>query len=471
MELNLAALAKSLQGEGIHLASVPSALRRRHIEICTDSRLFRSGQVFWALSGPNFDGHDFVEASFQKGGIAAVVEKEWFEKEGNPIRVYIPVGNTQHALMDLARSYGERYRIPKIAVTGSNGKTTTKDMIAAVLRRAGKTLSTEGNFNNHIGVPLTVFGLRRTHRYAVIEMGTNHPGEIRVLSEMVRPTLAVVTNIGASHLEHFGTSAAVRDEKLTIVSGFSRTGTLFLNVDDPLLCDYRAGSGCRLITFGIQRGQIKPDSLTLGADGCGRFRIGRVDFRLSVPGLHNVYNALAAIAVGLHLRVPKSEIAQALAAYTGAKHRMQVRRAGSITLLDDCYNANPSSMRAALTTLGSYPAQGRRIAVLGDMLELGPDSERMHSEVGGFLAEMGVDALYTFGTLSRHINQGARDKGFSRQSALHFSDIALMNSELASALKSGDVVLLKGSRGMRLERVYDSLMAKMAGIPQTGGVK
>ena len=259
---------------------------RRQIDIQTDSRGMQAGQVFWALRGPNFDGHKFVEESFTKGGVAAVVEREWYEQnppKGKATRVYVPVGDTQQALMALAKAYAARFRIPKIAVTGSNGKTTTKDMIAAVLRRSGKTLATEGNFNNHIGLPLTLFGLRKTHRFAVLEMGTNHPGEIAPLSEIANPTLAVVTNIGWSHLENFGTKEAIRDEKLTIISGFTRPGTLFLNVDDPLLCDVRPEPRCKVVTFGVHRGQIRPEGLQLGADGCASFRIGRTDFHLTVP--------------------------------------------------------------------------------------------------------------------------------------------------------------------------------------------
>ncbi len=179
-----------------------------------------------------------------------------------------------------------------------------------------------------------------------------------------------------------------------------------------------------------------------------------------MPGLHNVYNALAAVAVALHLRVPKGEAAAALAAFSPPEFRMQLRRLGTILVLDDCYNANPSSLRAALATLAAYQTRGRRIAVLGDMLELGPESEKLHVEIGHYLVEMGVDALYTFGALSRHINQGARDKGFARQQAHHFSDFELMASELAEALRPGDVVLVKASRGMRLERVYESLRAR-----------
>jgi len=456
MELTLRQLASLL---GSQLKGKPDQRSaRRRVEICIDSRAMGPGKVFWALQGEKFDGHDFVGQGFKLGGDAAVVNKEWMDQNGTSAHVYVPVGDTQEALTALARSYAERFRIPKIGVTGSNGKTTTKDMIAAVLRKSGKVLATEGNFNNHVGLPLTLFGLRSQHRYAVLEMGMSNPGEIRRLSETAKPGLAVVTNIGLAHLETMGSREAIRDEKLSIIGGFpGGRGTLFLNVDDPMLCDFRAPSKVRVVTFGIERGQIKPADVKLGADGCATFRIGRTAFRLPVPGLHNVYNALAAIAVGLHLRVPKADIAAALASFAPPKNRMQVRQVHGVTILDDCYNANPTSVRAALATLAAQEVSGRRVAVLGDMLELGKESAKLHAEIGHYLVEMGVNELFTFGDATRHLNQAARGKGLPRRAAHHFSDFDLMMEELTATLEPGDALLVKGSRGMRLERVSDTL--------------
>jgi UDP-N-acetylmuramoyl-tripeptide--D-alanyl-D-alanine ligase len=303
-----------------------------------------------------------------------------------------------------------------------------------------------------------LFGLRSQHRYAVLEMGMNHPGEIRVLSQTAAPTLAVVTNIGFAHLEGMGSREAIRDEKLSIIAGFpGGRGTLFLNADDPYLYGFRAPAKVKVATFGVHRGTVRPDDLRLGPDGCASFRVGRTEFHLPIPGLHNVYNALAAIAVGLHLRVPKSEIAAGLAAFAPPRFRMQTRRVHGVTVLDDCYNANPSSMRAALETLAACQARGRRVAVLGDMLELGGESQRLHEEVGRFLAETGVDELFTFGSHSRHLNQAARAKGLPRRSARHYSDFDLMMADLSASLAPGDVVLVKGSRGVQLERVAEAL--------------
>jgi len=464
MELKLAEMAGMLGSRVVGKARGSKA-----VSLCTDSRALKKGQVFWALKGEKFDGHQFANQAFKSGGYAAVVDESWMQGNAIPVNVYIPVKDTNQALLDLARAYAAKFRIPKVAVTGSNGKTTTKDMIARVLAMVGPTLSTQGNFNNQVGVPLTLFELKSRHRFAVIEMGTNHPGEIAPLSICARPNIAVVTNIGYSHLEHFGSKEKIRDEKLTITAGFGAAkgargadskGTLILNVDDPLLAQVKANSRQKLLTFGIDRGQIRPADLTFNDDGCASFRIGRTRFQLQVPGRHNVYNALAAIAVGVQLRIPKGDIALALKSFVASKNRMQLKKLAGITVLDDCYNANPSSMRSALTTLGGMRAAGRRVAVLGDMLELGPEGEKLHAEMGQYLVEMGVDELFTFGQLSRHINAGAREKGLPRQRAHHFSDFDLMAEELLRHLAPGDALLVKASRGMKLERVFEFLQAK-----------
>lgn len=455
MEISLGEMAKML---GVQIQGKYRSAKA--VKLCTDSRALKRGQIFWALKGENFNGHDFANQAFTQGGYAAVVDEQWLKQNGKPVNVYIPVGDTNGALLHLAREYAAKFRIPKVAVTGSNGKTTTKDMISQVLAKVGPTLATQGNFNNQVGVPLTLFELKSSHRYAVIEMGTNHPGEIAPLSEATRPSISVITNIGYSHLEHFGSKEKVREEKLTITAGIQSKGVLVLNVDDPLLAQIRATTRYKLVTFGIDRGQIRPSDLTFNADGCASFKIGRTLFTLQVPGRHNVYNALAAIAVGTQLRIPKALIAEALFGFTASKNRMQVKKLAGLTVMDDCYNANPSSMRSALATLGSYQAPGRRIALIGDMLELGNEGPKLHQEIGHYLVEMGVDELFTFGNLSRHINSAARSKGLPRNRAHHFSDFDLMSAELLRYLMPGDVLLVKGSRGMKLERIYEFLKEK-----------
>lgn len=452
MELSLGDLAKLL---GVTVQGKYRAGKK--VSLCTDSRNLKRGQIFWALKGENFNGHVFANEVFKQGGYAAVVDEKWLKENGRAINVYVPVADTNGALLKLGREYAAKFRIPKIAITGSNGKTTTKDMVAQVLSKVGPTLATQGNFNNNVGVPLTLFELKTKHKFAIIEMGTNHPGEIEPLSHCAQPTMAIMTNIGLSHIEHFGTKEKIRDEKLTITAGFNSKGLLILNVDDPLLAQIKATSKYKLLTYGIDRGQIRPTDLTFDIDGCASFKIGRTQFRLQVPGRHNVYNALAAIAVGTQLRIPKAEIAKALSSFVASKNRMQVKKLPNLTIFDDCYNANPSSMRSALATIGSVKSEGRRIAVLGDMLELGPEGPKLHKEIGQYLMEMGVDELFTFGNLSRHINSAAREKGLPRMRAHHFSDFNLMAMELKKILEPNDIVLVKGSRGMKLERVYEFL--------------
>ncbi len=449
-----------------------AALGRKKIRLCTDSREFKRGQVFWALKGPSFDGHAYVEECLAKGGLAAVVNKDWLAQNGKPVNVYVPVGDTGPALLKLAQRYAAGFALPKVAVTGSNGKTTTKDMIAAILRQAGPTLATEGNFNNHIGVPLTLFGLKKSHRYAVLELGMSHPGEIAPLAEAVAPRIAVVTNVGYAHLEAFGTREAIGEEKLSIQKGLVPGGTLILNLDDPILAKARAPRGGRLVTFGVERGQIRAADLTVDGQGCASFRVGRTRFRIPVPGRHNVYNALAAIAVGLQLRIPKGAMARALAGFVPSKYRMQLRKLGEVTVVEDCYNANPTSVRSALSSLADFKAKGRRIAVLGDMLELGPESAALHEETGRYAAEMGLDLVATFGSESRHLNRGAREKGMARTHAPHFLDFDLLAEEVARTLRPGDVLLVKGSRGMRLERLCERLKQQYRlGVLQAGGAR
>ncbi len=434
------------------------APRKGRVTICIDSKRFKKGQVFWAIKGEKFDGHNFVESCLSQGGSTAVVNKSWNFNPEKIIGTLLKVEDTKQSLLDLANAYLDTFKIPKIAITGSNGKTTTKDMIVSVLSRAGSTLGTQGNFNNHIGLPLTAFQMKSSHRYSVFEMGTNHPGEIEVLSQAVRPNIAVITNIGYSHIEFFGTTENIFKEKLSISSGFKARGVLVVNVDDSHLAKVRPGSRYKLITYGINRGQIRATNIRLDQNGCASFTVGRTEFRLNIPGEHNIYNALAAIAVGIQMRINRGDIAKALASFKPSPHRMQIKKISGITFLDDCYNANPSSMKASLRTLSMTISSGKKIALLGDMLELGDQSETLHSEVGQYFSEMGIDELITFGTASRFINKGAREKGTQRNLSQHFTNMNLLGEYLKKNLQKGDTVLVKGSRGMQLERVYDFLI-------------
>lgn len=438
--------------------SVGGAIRRdRKVGICTDTRAIGEGDVFWVLKGERFDGHAFVETAFGKGGIAAVVDRKWLEQGFVPSRVYVPVDDTGTAFLKLAGRHAARFRIPRVAIAGSNGKTTTKEMVARVMSLKGACHRTQANLNNQVGVPMTLLGIDGSHRSAVVEMGTSSPGELEPLSRAVQPTCAVLTNIGHEHMEFFKTLEAVRDEELKVSAGLRTGGVLVLNADDPYLQRVRTNSRFRVQTYGIHKGQVRPAELRYDENGCASFRVGRTPFRLGVPGVHNVYNALAAIAVGITHRIPKGRIAQALASFQAVEGRMNVIGASGFRIVDDCYNANPPSVRSALSILAGMACTGRRIAVLGDMLELGDESAELHRSIGAWAGEMDVDRLWCVGPLSREIAAEARRKGLSKSRVRHFADKSALEAALVEEVGEGDIVLVKASHGLRLDTVVARL--------------
>lgn len=448
--------------------SVGARIRRdRRVRLCTDTRSIGPGDVFWVLKGERFDGHGFVDAAFEKGGIAAVVDRKWLENGFVPSRVYVPVDDTGAAFLKVASRHACRFRIPRVAIAGSNGKTTTKEMVARVMSLKGACHRTQANLNNQVGVPMTLLGIGPDHRSAVVEMGTSSPGELEPLSRAVLPTCAVLTNIGHEHMEFFKTLQNVRDEELRVVAGLRTGGTLVLNADDPWLQRVRTNSRYKVQTYGIRKGQVRPSDLAYDEDGCASFRVGRTPFRLGVPGVHNVYNALAAIAVGITHRIPKSRIAEALASFQAVEGRMNVVRAQGFRIVDDCYNANPPSVRSALSILAGMACTGRRIAVLGDMLELGDESSELHRSIGAWAGEMAVDHLWCVGPLSRDIVAGARDKGLARSRVRHFADKASLEAALVATIGEGDIVLVKASHGLRLDTVVTRLK-NLETVPSSG---
>jgi len=438
--------------------SVGGRIRRdRKVRLCTDSRAIGPGDVFWVLKGERFDGHGFVATAFEKGGIAAVVDRKWLENGYTPSRVFVPVDDTGAAFLKVASRHARRFRIPRVAIAGSNGKTTTKEMVARVMSLKGACHRTQANLNNQVGVPMTLLGIGAGHRSAVVEMGTSSPGELEPLSRAVLPTCAVLTNIGHEHMEFFKTLQNVRDEELRVTAGLRTGGTLVLNADDPWLQKVRTNARFKVQTYGIRKGQVRPSDLAYDQDGCASFRVGRTPFRLAVPGVHNVYNALAAIAVGITHRIPKARIAEALESFRAVEGRMNVLEAHGFRIIDDCYNANPPSVRSALSILAGMACSGRRVAVLGDMLELGDESAELHRSIGAWAGEMDVDRLWCVGPLSRDIVAGARDKGLSRQRVRHFADKASLEAALVAEIGEGDIVLVKASHALRLDTVVGRL--------------
>ncbi len=430
---------------------------RNFTGVSTDSRAVRKGNLFVALRGEHFDGHSFLDGAFAAGAAAAVVEREEAEKSGAP-RPLLLVDDSTHALGDLAGIYRRKFRLPVLAIGGSNGKTTTKEMIASVLKKSKTVLSTDGNLNNQIGVPQTIFRLQEKHKAAVVEIGTNHPGEIDYLCGIVAPTHGLITNIGREHLEFFGSLdgvAAEEGRRFACLKRGRKTSTLFVNADDPRVTGLAKGGALR-ITYGFTSRRANIRGRLLGADksGCERFEfIGSgmkkpMEVQLSVPGEHSAGNALAAAAVGLAFRVPPASIRKALESFRPASRRLEVLRLRGVIVYNDTYNANPDSMMASLRTLARAPASGKKIAVLADMRELGDAGPAEHARIGIAVRELDIEYLLTYGALARYIHDAA-----GIPMAMHYDQKNVLAEYLAELVAPGDVVLVKGSRGMKMEDV------------------
>ena len=441
----------------------------------TDSRHVSRRALFVALRGESFDGHDFVLAAANEGATAAMVDSAWAAgAPACPIPLLV-VADTRVALGALAAHWRGRFKLPLIGITGSNGKTTVKEMCAAVMRAQqglegfsyDSVLATSGNFNNDIGMPLTLLGLRSEHRAAVIEMGMNRPGEIAYLSGLASPTVAVVTNAQRAHLQGVGTVTAIAHEKGCIYAGLGAEGVAIINADDPHADYWREINASRKrITFGL----VSP------ADVSGRYRahgfgaqikvktsVADFDLELGVPGEHNALNALAASAACIAAGASIDAVIAGLNGFSGAKGRLQ-RIAGleACTLVDDSYNANPDSVRAAIDVLAATP--GRKILVLGDMGEIGGSSAQLHDEIGGYAKSKGVDALFALGDMSA---VAARNFG---EGGHHFRTVDALLKAVRPQLDADTVVLVKGSRFMRMERVVAALAAVHNSVPSnTGG--
>ncbi|MHB1098897.1 MAG: UDP-N-acetylmuramoyl-tripeptide--D-alanyl-D-alanine ligase [Burkholderiales bacterium] len=417
--------------------------------VSTDSRKIARGDLFVALKGANHDGAEFVPIAGQAGAVAAIVERQ--VESAIPLLV---VKDARLALGKLAAFWRSRFGIPVIAITGSNGKTTVKEMLASILREKGEVLATKGNLNNDIGLPLTLLGLRREHRFAVIEMGMNHPGEIEYLCSVARPDFALVTNAASAHLEGLGSVAAVARAKGEIFEGLKQDGAAIINADDAYAPLWRGlAKGRRIVDFGLNGGAGVTARYVLdeyGSDIVLNTPKGEIGTRLQVPGLHNVRNALAAAAAASAAGIDAKAIGQGLAKFAGVAGRMQRKtgRKGAI-LVDDTYNANPDSVRAAIAWLSN--AKGKTLLILGDMGELGPDSSKLHGEIGIAARDAGIGALLTLGKASK-----AAAVTFGK-GANHFEAIETLVGKAQGLLEPGMTVLVKGSRFMKMERVVEQL--------------
>jgi len=430
------------------------------VGVSTDSRSTRGGELFFAIRGDSFDGHDFVAQALHAGASAAVVargrEKDIATDVGAPL---LSVDDTLSALHAAAGWYRGLMDATVVGVTGTNGKTTTKDMTAAVLSTRMRTARTTGNYNNHIGVPLTLFDIERRHEAVVVEMGMNHLGEITLLAGMARPSIGVVTNIGAAHLEHMKDLETVATAKGELLEALPADGTSVLNWDDERVRALESRGPKQVVTFGLDEGaDVRGEDVTEGEKGVSFTLSGGQRVELPAHGRHNVMNALAAVAVGRVMGVDEAAAASGLRRFDASPMRMSVAKVGVITLLNDAYNCNPSSLLAALRTLVDI-ARGRETAVaLGDMLELGAASSLAHRSAGEAAAGMGVDRLYLFGTEVEATRRGAVEAGMRESAVRVFENKTALAGAIWDELGEDAVLLVKGSRGMRMEEVVELLM-------------
>ncbi|MBK9516420.1 MAG: UDP-N-acetylmuramoyl-tripeptide--D-alanyl-D-alanine ligase [Anaeromyxobacter sp.] len=432
--------------------------------LSTDTRAVVAGSLFVALRGERFDAHAFLGEASRAGAAAALVHDDAAPAPGLP---RLLVGDTLAALGAVARHHRRRFDLPVVAVTGSNGKTTTREMTAAILATRGPVLKTEGNLNNEVGVPLTLLRLTGEHRAAVIELGMNHPGEIGRLTALALPQVGVVTNAAAAHLAGLGTVDGVADAKAELWQGLPPGGVAVANADDPRLLRRAQASGRRLLTFATGR-QRRGDVVVLevlSQDATGlRFLLGvgnrELEVALPLVGAHNAANAAAAACAAIAMGCDDREIVRGLAGVAPVGRRLRLERLPSgVLLVDDCYNANPSSMTAALHTLRDLARAegGRAVAALGDMLELGPGELELHRAVGAEAAAAGVDRLLAFGPRSAALLAGARAAGLPPAHTFHTEDVAALCAETRATLRAGDVLLVKASRGLKLERLVEAL--------------
>lgn len=420
--------------------------------VVTDSRIVESGDLFVPFCGETFDGHDYIDNVLKNGAVAAMSEKDIKSENGAVIKVK----STLDALGAIAAEYLRLYPIPVVGITGSVGKTSTKDMISAVLERKFDILKSTGNHNNEIGMPLTILEKEENHNMAVLEMGMSAFGELDYLANIARPDVAVITNIGMSHIENLGSQEGILKAKLEICNYFGSGNVLFVNGDDKFLKDikkdfpiirYGLGEQCDVRAEDIKNNGILGSDFTLIMDG------KKYPAEVKAPGMHNVYNALAAIAVGVHYGISPEECIKGVAAAEMTDMRMSIEKSGETIILKDFYNAAPDSIRASLEVLKTVEGH-RRVAVLGDVLEMGSFAEKEHKKLGKSVNDA-ADVLITAGENAKFIAEGAKDAGMSE--VISFDDTDAAAENIGNIVKDGDCILIKASRGMKFEKIYQKI--------------
>jgi UDP-N-acetylmuramoyl-tripeptide--D-alanyl-D-alanine ligase len=421
----------------------------------TDSRTVRPGELFVALRGEKFDGHRFIEEAASRGAVGALAEADWNGRVPSSFSL-LRVPDTLLAYQQIAAQYRESLRVKVVAITGSNGKTSTKDFTASVLSRRFRVTKTVGNFNNHVGLPRTILQASSEDEIGVWEIGMNHPGEIAPLAQIAKPDVAIITNIGIAHIEFMGSREAIAQEKGDLAASLGAEGALILHGADEFAHTIAQRTASRVIFAGVDEGEVQARDITQTANGAefelheGAHRCHAV---LPVPGLHMVQNALLAVAAGRLFGVSLEECAAGLISAPLTKARLQIKTIHGVQFIDDSYNANPDSTKAALRTLAELETSGQRFAVLGQMLELGAESRRGHQEVGELAASLGIDSLIAIGNDSAEIAAGAESAGLTKSKLVSGPEEAV--DLLCESARPGDLVLVKGSRSARTERVLE----------------
>ena len=434
-------------------------------KISTDSRNIEKGDFFIALQGRRFNGHRFIEEVSRKGACGAIISQT--APLPSPHFFFIEVKDTLFALQEIARYYRKKLSLSCVGITGSNGKTTVKEMVWRIVSSKHSSLKSEGNFNNQIGVPLTLLKLSPCHKWAILEMGMNSRGEIARLAEIIEPNIGVITNIHRSHIGPLGSLAEIKEAKAELIPWLNKNEAnwLVLNRDDYWTPELQRRARCKVITFAIEnQADVEAHSIVSGK---GRisftliYRKNKIPVSIAIPGLYNIYNALAASAVSLVLGISLPDIARSLASFKLPPMHSQLYVFDDCQLIDDSYNANPESMKEALKLLQERGGQ-RKIAILGDMLELGNEAELYHYQLGKQAGESGVDALFVLGEFSKEVSRGAREAG--TKNTFFFQDREKLKNELFSYLKRGDSLLVKGSRGMKMEEIVEDLKERLCCI-------
>lgn len=424
-------------------------------DVTTDSRKIIKDVLFVALKGEKFNGEDFAEDALKKGAAAVLVSKSAKKISGG---VVLKVEDTLTAYQKISQSWRERFKIPVVAITGSSGKTTTKDLTAAALSALGEVQKTSANFNNEIGVPLTLLGINEKSKAAVVEIGMRGLGQIKSLAKIVQPTIGIVTNVNETHIELLGSVENIAKAKGELVEEIFEGGTVILNADNKFTSDMKklVNPGVKIISYGLENPADLTAENIIVKDVSTEFNLkygGEIfNFEIPVIGRHNVSNALAAIAAGLTLGLTLKEISKGFATLATTKMRFEVIRRDGITIVNDAYNASPASMRASIQTVAEV-YDGRKIAVLGDMLELGKISEEVHREVGAELKKNNFDILITYGELGKFIAAGAEEAGL--KNIFVTSTHEETAKKILATKKDGDIILFKASHGMHLEKIIE----------------